>query len=103
MDVISRYIVESSDNIYYYNIDEKFIHYFNKLLYYLNYNEKNPKEKKDINSLYNYLCDYGKNPKESNDLDEKYPEYINYFSKIKDLICLIEVTYINKDKIVSEK
>ena len=103
MDVISRYIVESIDNIYYYNIDEKFIHYFNKLLYYLNYNEKNPKEKKDINSLYNYLCDYGKNPKESNDLDEKYPEYINYFSKIKDLICLIEVTYINKDKIVSEK
>ena len=103
MDMISRYIVESSDNIYYYNIDEKFIHYFNKLLYYLNYNEKNPKEKKDINSLYNYLCDYGKNPKESNDLDEKYPEYINYFSKIKDLICLIEVKYINKDKIVSEK
>ena len=105
MDVISIYINEISceDNIYFYNIDEEFLRYLNKLLYYLNYNEKNPKEKKDINSLYKYLCDYGNIPKKSIDLDEKYPEHINYFSKIKDLISIIEVTYKNEDEILSQK
>ena len=99
MDVIGRYMNESSE-IYYYNIDEEFLQYLNKLLYYLNYNQKNPKEIKDINSLYKYLCDYGSNPKKASDLDEKYAEHINCFSKIKDLI---EAMYINKEINLSAK
>ena len=99
MDVIGRYMNESSE-IYYYNIDEEFLQYLNKLLYYLNYNQKNPKEIKDINSLYKYLCDYGSNTKKASDLDEKYAEHINCFSKIKDLI---EAMYINKEINLSAK
>ena len=103
-DVVDKYVNEINyeDNIYYYNIDEEFLRNLNKLLYYLNFNEKNPSKKKDINPLYYYLCDYGSISQKPNAWNEKYPENFNYFFEIKDLIKIIESTYKNKNGILFE-
>ena len=91
-NVINNYIkkIDSDDNIYYHNIDEQFLCNLNKLLYYINFNDKNPKEKKDINPLYNYLSNYGEISQIPNDFNEKYPQQFNYFFEIENLIKAIE-------------
>ena len=47
--------IDDQDQIYYYKINEEFLSYLNKLIYYIKYNESHPEEKKEISPLYHYL------------------------------------------------
>jgi len=78
--------VDAQDQIYYYNINEEFLLYLNKLLYYIKYNESHLEEKKDISPLYHYLCGNIGNSKKPNNLDNDFPESFNYFLELKPLL-----------------
>ena len=56
-DLMSSFIdkIDSHDQIYYYNINEEFLLYLNKLIYYIKYNESHSEEKKDISPLYHII------------------------------------------------
>ena len=81
-DIMSNFIknIDIEDNIDYSNIDEYFLLYLNKLLYYVKFNKKFPEDKKDINPLYEYLCSGNKNEEKRKYLNEQYLETFNYFN-----------------------
>ena len=87
MDIISNFIykIDKDDNII-YNIDEGFLADLNKLIYYYNFNIRNPENKKDINRLYKYLCTKKDSFQKPLDLEELYPETFNYFAELKVIL-----------------
>ena len=101
MDIMSPLIekIYGIDNINYYNINEEFLSVFNQLLYYIKFNQKSQKEKKDISPLYKYLCNKENNAMKAKYLNEAYPESINYFLEIKNLL----IEYNNKFEKENEK
>ena len=88
--------IDDQDRIYYYNINEEFLLYLNKLIYYIKYNESNPKEKKDITPLYQYLCENLDNSKKPKNLDNDYPESFNCFLELKALLFEYDTKYAMK-------
>jgi hypothetical protein len=88
IDLMTSFIekIDDQDHIYYYNINEEFLLYLNKLIYYIKYNESHPEEKKDISPLYHYLCENIDNSKKPKNIDNDYPESFNYFLEVKALL-----------------
>ena len=104
MDIISNFIykIDKDDNII-YNIDEGFLADLNKLIYYYNFNIRNPENKKDINPLYKYLCTKKDSFQKPLDLEELYPEAFNYFAELKVILIDYDNKYKNKNKIETEQ
>ena len=98
LDIMSEFIekIDNQDKIFYYNINEEFLLYLNKLIFYIKFNELNINEKIDIIPLYKYLCENLNNSKKPKNLDNDYPESFNYFSEIKSLLLDYDTKYANK-------
>ena len=101
-DLMSSFIekIDSQDQIYYYNINEEFLLYLNKLIYYIKYNESHSEEKKDISPLYHYLCENIDNSKKPKNLDNDYPESFNYFLELKALLFEYDTKHAIKKNII---
>ena len=97
MDIVGNFIfkIDKDDNII-YDIDDRFLADLNRLIYYFNFNMKNPKNEKDINPLYNYLCTKKDLLQNHLDLEELYPEEFNYFTQIKIILIEHDKKYKNK-------
>ena len=101
-DLMSSFIdkIDSQDQIYYYNINEEFLLYLNKLIYYIKYNESHSEEKKDISPLYHYLCENIDNSKKPKNLDNDYPESFNCFLELKALLFEYDTKHAIKKNII---
>ena len=92
--------IDDQDQIYYYKINEEFLLYLNKYLYYIKYNESHPEEKKDISPLYHYLFGNIDNSKKPKNIDNDYPESFNCFLELKALLFEYDTKHAMKKNII---